>query len=145
MRACTATHQRTTRRARDRSTDRGTAGRACAGLHGGTYDLAETYKTLDVVAFNKGSFVARHDDPGECPGDGWQLLTSYGKRGDQGSKGERGERGVQGERGDPAPFIVGWQIDRRAFQITPRYADGSEGPAILVRELFEQFVEERRA
>jgi hypothetical protein len=109
----------------------------------GTYDPTEIYGALDIVAFNKGSWVAKHDTPGECPGDGWQLLTSYGKRGEQGQRGERGERGLPGERGDPAPMIVSWRIDRESYQVIPRYAHGEEGPAISVRELFEQFVAER--
>jgi hypothetical protein len=47
----------------------------------GTWAEGETYRHLDVVARNGASFVARRDNPGTCPGDGWQLLSSQGKRG----------------------------------------------------------------
>ena len=39
----------------------------------GTYRAGEVYAALDVVALNGCSFIARRDDPGECPGDGWQF------------------------------------------------------------------------
>jgi hypothetical protein len=38
----------------------------------GTYRASDDYAALDVVALNGGSFIARRDDPGECPGEGWQ-------------------------------------------------------------------------
>jgi hypothetical protein len=58
----------------------------------GTYDPGAKYRWLSIVMLNGSSFVARHDNPGPCPGDGWQLFTSVGKRGQNGAKGERGER-----------------------------------------------------
>jgi hypothetical protein len=36
----------------------------------GTFDATARYKKLDIVTFDKSSFIARHDDPGLCPGDG---------------------------------------------------------------------------
>jgi hypothetical protein len=51
----------------------------------GLFSDKETYKALDIVALNGGSFVARRDDPGPCPGAGWQLIASQGKRGDKAS------------------------------------------------------------
>jgi hypothetical protein len=62
----------------------------------GTWSDTETYRHLDVVAYNGGSFVARRDDPGLCPGDGWQLHASPGKRGQPGEPGRRGEPGPPG-------------------------------------------------
>jgi hypothetical protein len=62
----------------------------------GTHDPAKKYRRLSIVTLNGSSFVARHDDPGPCPGDGWQLLASASRRGQQGLKGERGERGSTG-------------------------------------------------
>src|SRR5262249_41492030 len=56
----------------------------------GTYKPGKDYKYLDIVALNGGSFIARTDDPGECPGPGWQLLASRGKTGDKGLPGPRG-------------------------------------------------------
>ena len=34
------------------------------------YNSGERYQVLDIVSKNGGSFIARRDDPGECPGDG---------------------------------------------------------------------------
>lgn len=47
----------------------------------GTWDSAARYGHLDVVILNGASFVALHDNPGACPGPGWQLLAAQGKRG----------------------------------------------------------------
>jgi hypothetical protein len=66
----------------------------------GTYNKGEQYEKLDVVALNGRSFIARQDNPGDCPGPGWQLLTSPGERGERGPIGPQGERGLPGERGE---------------------------------------------
>src|SRR5262245_47545223 len=71
---------------------------AAAGRDGGsitvrgTFDETADYRRLDVVALNGGCFIARKDAAGPCPGSGWQLLASQGKRGVAGARGERGER-----------------------------------------------------
>ena len=52
----------------------------------GTYRQGETYGHLEVVALNGSSFIARRDDPGLCPGDGWQLIASAGRVGKPGQK-----------------------------------------------------------
>jgi hypothetical protein len=52
----------------------------------GTYREGETYGHLEVVALNGSSFIARHDDPGLCPGEGWQLIASAGRAGSQGQR-----------------------------------------------------------
>jgi hypothetical protein len=115
----------------------------------GTFSADQSYRELDIVAFNKGSFIARRDDPGACPGDGWQLLTAHGVRGDKGLPGqrglpgERGEKGERGEPGTPAPSITNWQLDRAAYTATPILSDGREGPPLSLRGLFEQFQNER--
>jgi hypothetical protein len=56
----------------------------------GTFDAHEHYRMLDTVALNGASFIAKHDNPGPCPGEGWQLLAQKGQRGVAGDKGERG-------------------------------------------------------
>jgi hypothetical protein len=86
----------------------------------GTFDQSASYRRLDVVAFNGGSFVALKDAPGPCPGSGWQLLASQGKRGVAGEKGERGERGPRGESG---ATIRDWKIDRAHYVATPVMSD----------------------
>jgi hypothetical protein len=86
------------------------AGRDARSPQGaGTFKDATAYNYLDIVAHNGGSFIARRDGPGSCPGEGWQLLASQGKRGD---KGEQGERGPKGEQGPSGPIIATWEIDR---------------------------------
>jgi hypothetical protein len=102
----------------------------------GTWSHGGEYRALDVVARNGGSYIARKDNPGICPGDGWQAITLPGKRGQQGERGPRGERGPPGP---PAPSILGWEIDREAFSVIPVMSDGNRGPVLSLRPLFEQF------
>jgi hypothetical protein len=94
----------------------------------GTYQAGISYVRGDMVALDGGSFVARKDNPGKCPGDGWQLMAKQG---------QRGIAGPQGERGPAGKTITGWVVDRSEFRITPRLSDGSLGPALELRELFE--------
>jgi len=110
----------------------------------GTFSATESYKALDIVAFNGGSFIARQDEPGECPGAGWQLIASPGKRGDKGQPGPRGERGEQGERGEAAPIFLRWEIDHETYTAVPLMSDGEKGPPLELRGLFEQFHSEAR-
>jgi hypothetical protein len=108
----------------------------------GTFVADGKYKRLDVVALNGSSFVARTDEPGECPGAGWQLMASAGRPGKPGIKGDPGERGVAGppgQRGAATPTILQWAVDRQQFRATPIMSDGSEAPALELRSLFEQF------
>jgi hypothetical protein len=108
----------------------------------GTYREGESYSFLNIVALNGGSFIARVDDPGPCPGEGWQLIASAGHAGKQGPKGERGEAGQRGERGLPAPYLIGWTIDREAYTVKALMSDDTEWPALELRGLFEQFHDE---
>lgn len=71
-----------------------------AGLPGrsfaikGTWSANRQYHELDIASVNGSSFAARRDDPGPCPGSGWQLIAGEGKRGAQGEKGPAGPAGV---------------------------------------------------
>ena len=47
----------------------------------GTFAPSTAYACGDVVAKDGGSFIARKDNPGSCPGPGWQLLARQGARG----------------------------------------------------------------
>jgi hypothetical protein len=105
----------------------------------GTFNETAEYHRLDVVALNGGSFIALKDAPGLCPGPGWQLIASQGKRGAAGEKGERGAQGPQGNPGLSGATIRGWKIDREKYVATPLMSDGSEGPQLELRGLFEQF------
>jgi hypothetical protein len=80
-----------------------TAGRDGKSPHvRGTFKPDEQYAELDIVAHNGGSFIAKCDNPGPCPGDGWKSLTMPGKKGDRGPAGPRGEAGPHGPGGSPA-------------------------------------------
>lgn len=83
----------------------------------GTYAEGETYERLDVVAMNGGSFIALRDNPGPCPGEGWQLLAGRGKPGKPGEKGE-------GVRGDPGPPLVAAELSDEGM-LTLTNGDGS--------------------
>ena len=121
---------------------------AAGGLDGrslnirGTFDGKEIYQALDVATLNGGSFVARCDLPGECPGPNWQLLTKQGKQGDRGERGSRGEAGAQGPQGAPgkaAPTIVGWELDRERYVAVPVMSDTTKGAPLDLRGLFEAY------
>jgi hypothetical protein len=107
----------------------------------GTFDETAEYRRLDVVALNGGSFIARKDAPGPCLGPGWQLIASQGKRG---AAGEKGERGPKGDAGASGATILGWKLDRERYVAIPVMSDGSEGPPLELRGLFEQFFSEVR-
>ena len=94
----------------------------------GTFQPGTNYVRGDMVALDGGSFIARKDNPGKCPGDGWQLMAKQG---------QRGIAGPEGKRGPPGNIIVGWIVDRSTFRITPRLSDNSLGPPLELRELFE--------
>ena len=101
----------------------------------GTFDQRASYRHLDVVALNGGSFIALKDAPGPWPGPGWQLIASQGKRGVAGEKGERGPRGDAGASG---ATIVGWKIDRARYLATPVMSDGRDGPPLELRGLWRR-------
>jgi hypothetical protein len=102
----------------------------------GTYDPTVKYRALDVVATGGASFCARVDDPGVCPGGGWQMIAAQGK------KGQPGRDGVDGKAGKDAARIVSWAINRENYSATPIMSDNSRGPPLELRELFQRFNEE---
>jgi hypothetical protein len=110
----------------------------------GTFNETADYRRLDVVALNGGSFVALKDKPGPCPGSGWQLIASQGKRGIAGERGERGSPGPRGDAGASGATICDWKIDRARYLAMPVMSDGRDGPQLELRGLFEQFFSEVR-
>jgi hypothetical protein len=124
-----------------------TAGRDAPPLNfRGAHRAGETYSANDVAVTNSSSFVALRADPGDCPGPGWALLAGTGKRGTAGPPGAKGERGATGPAGcdgAPGPTIAAWEIDRTNYSATPLMSDGSTGPPLALRSLFEQFNSER--
>jgi hypothetical protein len=105
----------------------------------GTFNETAEYHRLDVVALNGGSFIALKDAPGPCPGSGWQLLASQGKRG---AAGEKGERGPRGDAGASGVTIRDWKIDWEKYVATPLMSDGRDGPPLELLGLFQQFFAE---
>jgi hypothetical protein len=95
----------------------------------GTFDSKASYIANDVVACDGASFIARRDNPGACPGSGWQMIA------------RQGQRGIAGERGAPgrdAPRITGWIVDRSAFTVAPKFSDGTTGPLLELGALFDE-------
>jgi len=110
----------------------------------GAYDYHADYRCLDVIMVDGSSFVALKDHPGPCPGADWQLLASRGSRGDRGLKGERGLPGPKGDAGSSGATIRDWKVERERYVATPVMSDGSDGPPLELRGLFEQFLSEVR-
>jgi len=105
----------------------------------GTFNVHKTYARLDVVEFDNASYVARRDDPGLCPGDGWQISSRSGRRGPVGERGERGRIGERGARGEATPTIVSCQIDPVHYRAVPTMSDGTFGAPLDLRPLFEAY------
>jgi hypothetical protein len=111
---------------------------AAGGLDGlsfrvrGTYQPGEPYSRFDVVALNGGSFVARRNNPGPCPGDDWQALCFQGKKGPAGPKGDRGERGP------PGPSIKGFELEPERYTLILNQSDGTS-VCINLRPMFEAY------
>jgi len=70
-----------------------------AGEARGLFDETATYRGLDRVALDGSEWIARCDNPGPLPGDGWMLSAKVGRKGDPGPRGERGPRGETGPAG----------------------------------------------
>ena len=121
---------------------RGSWSRPKSIRHRGTYKEDSEYTAYDAVALNGGSFVALREKPGPCPGPGWQLLAVPGKRGVAGERGPQGERGAKGEQGEPGISILRWKLDRERYIAVPVMSDGTNGPPLELRGLFEQFLHE---
>jgi hypothetical protein len=106
----------------------------------GLYRRDGNYKELDVVVLNGSSFVAKCDNPGECPGENWQVNALVGKRG------EPGDRGLQGRQADVAALEKRCAISSWAtgddYVATPTYPNGRSGAPLNLRPLFERFFAE---
>jgi hypothetical protein len=105
----------------------------------GTFDPTQKYGPLDVVTLDHSWFVARKDDPGACPGPGWQS----GPVGKKGEKGLVGERGVKGEPGKPAAHWIGVKLE--GFDVVTVLSDGTLGPRFSLAPMFEAFEAELRS
>jgi hypothetical protein len=97
----------------------------------GLFDRERAYRKFDLVTFHGSEWRARCDDPGALPGDGWALSGQVGGRG------KAGERGERGPAGPAAPRHVDWAIQE--YRAAPIWSDGSTGPVLDLRSLFELF------
>ena len=108
-----------------------------SGSPRGLYDPANSYSKLDRVAHDGSEWVAKHDDPGLLPGDGWMLSARAG------SKGKTGDKGAQGPRGEKGADGVGLkEIAVRDFAIVLELTDGRTHK-IDLRDMFVRYNEER--
>jgi hypothetical protein len=93
---------------------------AAAGAEGRSFTLRNAwndkteYRALDVVVMGGGSFAARRDNPGQCPGDGWLMIAEKGKPGKPG----------EGMRGPPGARVAAMTIDAEGL-LTLRHEDGA--------------------
>lgn len=62
----------------------------------GLFDATRTYGKFDIVSLDGGEFRAVRDDPGPCPGEGWRMSATRGKRGSAGVQGPAGPSGPAG-------------------------------------------------
>ena len=114
----------------------------------GAFCSDQDYDRLDIVTLEGSSYIARQDGPGPCPGNGWRILASAGPTGPQGVSGTKGDRGLPGPTGEigpqgkPGPSIDGWRIETASYSVFPVMSGGKHGPALELRALFEQFVDE---
>lgn len=103
----------------------------------GLFDPKVTYRRFDLVSLNGSEWRAKRDGPGPLPGDGWQLS---GQAGSRGKLGERGERGLPGPAGSS---IIDWVT--KGYQAVPIMSDGSLGPPLDLRAVFDLYHAERVA
>jgi hypothetical protein len=103
----------------------------------GTYDAHERYVKLDIVACGGAAFIAKYDNPGICPGNGWQMMSQQGRRGKPGQTGERGPRGEKGDTGPPAAQFLGSRIDEN-YNLLRILSDGTK-EILALRPAFERY------
>lgn len=107
-------------------------GRDGAGIEPrGRYEETATYRKGDAVAHDGSLWLARNDEPGPLPGDGWMLAARAG------GKGRPGDRGLQGPAG--AGVIEG-RVEGMTIVLG---TDDGRGVRIDLRPAFIAFLEER--
>lgn len=107
-------------------------GRDGAGIEPqGRYEPDRTYLKLDAVAFDGSLWLAKHDEPGPLPGDGWMLAARAG------GKGRPGDRGLQGP---PGAGVIEARVEGMTIVLG---TDDGRGVRIDLRPAFIAFLEER--
>lgn len=107
---------------------------AYPGSAHGRFDPDATYRKLDRVAHDGSEWIARKDDPGPLPGDGWMLAAKAG------SRGKPGERGPQGPKGEPGIGIKGGFCKDYALKLM---LDDGRSVTIDFRPMFDRYDVER--
>jgi hypothetical protein len=51
-----------------------------------------------------------------------------------------GPRGSKGNRGPSGAKIAEWRINRECFVAVPFFSDGTAGPPLRLRDLFQEFL-----
>jgi hypothetical protein len=93
----------------------------------GKHAEGETYQKLDRVSFNGSEWIARRDDPGPLPGEGWML----------------GAQKARGKPGPPGPPGTGLEAIRlKDWSLQFSLTDGST-VSVDLRTLFERYDKER--
>lgn len=67
------------------------------------YDPEQRYAAMDVCKRNGSTWIATADEPGDCPGDGWELFVQRGTRGPRGYEGKAGKQGEPGRAAEERP------------------------------------------
>lgn len=99
----------------------------------GGWDAGEVYAKLDRVTHNGSEWIARYDNPGPLPGDGWML----------GAQRARGRPGEPGPAGPPGPAGIGVKdVELEDWSIRFALTNGRD-IALDLRPLFERYHRER--
>lgn len=104
----------------------------------GLFDASRSYRKFDLVSLDGGEFRANCDEPGACPGPGWNTSAQRGRRGEPGA---RGERGVQGPKGRDGASIV--EASLHGFTLVLGMSDG-EMHAVDLVPAFREFQAQTR-
>lgn len=87
----------------------------------GGFKAGEQYERFDIVMHDGSSFIAVSDtpDPMRCPGEGWRLLASAGKRGVPGIQGVAGSIATVRVADDGLVTIVETSGKETSFDLYP--------------------------
>jgi hypothetical protein len=70
------------------------------------------------------------------------MIAQRGKRGRSGVTGPRGAPGEKGAPGKDGGSLYSWQIDRRAYRVSPLMSNGIVGPMLELRPFYEQLLDD---
>lgn len=100
----------------------------------GLYDPQAAYLKLDRVSLDGSEWLAKCDEPGPLPGDGWMLSAKPGRQG------KPGDRGPKGDRGEPGIGFDNIEITDYAFVL--KLTSGKR-VTVDLRSMFERYDQER--